>query len=798
MKGDARNHIVVVEPYTGLLEFQSDEPDENQHAIGLGLPLDELVCALNCRVTILCWDQWFRYETNNLWAQSAETVPISQPSYMDCSETLISSRVKRVPIPARDPEYGRPLAEKGLSPRSHGLINDSGFSFFASYCLSKELKRFFDGDPFQALIMSMWGGLGYVSQMARAAGATNCIDVPVAIVVTDISANRQIANQEGFWTRRAMVKRQMEDVSLALADQVLVFGARGNRIAMDGRLPESVAPVTVPRSVEPALLDKIANASERPVIHSSIGFFMYEPQEAASGVLSALDAVALLTQERWKLPRPVLSAGPSMTFGPMKPRSFEDYWTSRGFVRELVHEHQWEWRRHYPDLGPMFPVRLYPSFFDHLPTVWTELARGSLVILSAAAAEGLAPGKNLPEEVLIEGDPLPPNVAACLKRIAESDVRTLDHIRRALCRLVVEAHRGEGRYRLLEGAVTALERLLHSSPERQDLSRVALMFLDRRLPLRSLAQQDNAPSVVVPRVNGQDQTLSVVVTCYEMGPLIKEAVRSVWASERRPDEVLLVDDGSHTDATLASIQELEQQAMQTGLPLTVIRQRNRGLATARNAGLEAAGGEFISFLDGDDIIDPAFYRLALQLIEKYPRLGGVAAWAHIFGADVPDGFWNAPQAELPFLFTENCLIVPLLTGRNFLLEIGGYDVRHRYNYEDWELGIRILVSGRPIVTIPMHLLRYRVRRDSLYRSMTDVQNQVMRELLFMTHQDTVSKFAMEIAVQLEHRWKRLASVDSRPVVAGPGPEPTNRPRTTTFLSGVGRRLRMCFTRIRRK
>lgn len=798
MKGDARNHIVVVEPYTGLLEFQSDDPDEIQHAIGLGLPLDELACALNCRVTILCWDQWFRYETNNLWAQSAETMPISQPSYMDCSETLISSRVKRVPIPARDPEYGRPLAEKGLSPRSHGLINDSGFSFFASYCLSKELQLFFDCDPFQALIMSMWGGLGYVSQMARAAGATNCIDVPFAIVVTDISANRQIANQEGFWTRRAMLKRQMEDVSLALADQVLVFGARGNRIAMDGRLPESVAPVTVPRSVEPALLDKIANASERPVIHSSIGFFMYEPQEAASGVLSALDAVALLTQESWKLPRPVLSAGPSMTFGPMKPRSFEDYWTSRGFVRELVHEHQWEWRRHYPDFGSMFPVRLYPSFFDHLPTVWTELARGSLVILSAAAAEGLAPGKNLPEEVLIEGDPLPPNVAACLKRIAESDVRTLDHIRRSLCRLVVEAHRGEGRYRLLEGAVTALDRLLHSSPERQDLSRVALMFLDRRLPLRSLAQQDNAPSVAVPRVNGQDQTLSVVVTCYEMGPLIKEAVRSVWASERRPDEVLLVDDGSHTDATLASIQELEQQAMQTGLPLTVIRQRNRGLATARNAGLEAAGGEFISFLDGDDIIDPAFYRLALQLIEKYPRLGGVAAWAHIFGADVPDGFWSAPQAELPFLFTENCLIVPLLTGRNFLLEIGGYDVRHRYNYEDWELGIRILVSGRPIVTIPMHLLRYRVRRDSLYRSMTDVQNQVMRELLFMTHQDTVSKFAMEIAVQLEHRWKRLASVDSRPVVAGPGPEPTSRPRTTTFLSGVGRRLRTCFTRIRRK
>ncbi len=795
MKGDARNHIVVVEPYTGLLEFQSDEPDETHHAIGLGLPLDELACALNCRVTILCWDQWFRYEADHLWAQTAETVPVSPPSSTDCPETLLSSRVKRVPIPARDPEYERPLAEKGLSPLSHGLINDSGFSFFASYCLSKELKTFFGDDPFQLLIMSMWGGLGYVAQMARATGATDCLDAPVAIVVTDTSANRQRANQEGFWTRRAIVKRQMEDVSLALADQVLVFGARGTRIAIDGRLPEAVTPVTVPRFVAPSLLDRIAEASERPVMHSSIGFFLYEPQEAASGVLSALDAVALLTHEGWKFPSPVLSAGPSMIFGPMKPRSFEEYWTSRGFVRELVHAHQWEWRRPYPNLDPMFPVRLYPSFFDHLPAVWTDLAKGSLVILSAAAAEGLAPGKDLPEEILIEGDPLPPNVAACLKRLADSDVKTLDHIRRDVCRLVVEAHRGEGRRHLLDGAVTALERLLHASPERQALSRVALMFLDRRLPLRSLAQQDQMPPVSTTAAR-RDRTLSVVVTCYEMGPLIKEAVQSVWASERRPDELLLVDDGSHTDATRAGIQELDHHAMQTGLPLTVIRQRNRGLAAARNAGLEAAGGDFISFLDGDDIIDSAFYRLALRLIEKQPRLGGVAAWAHIFGADVPDGFWCAPQAELPFLFMENCLIVPLLMDRTFLLELGGYDVRHRYNYEDWELGIRILVSGRPIVTIPMHLLKYRVRRDSLYRSMTDVQNQVMRELLFTTHQDTVSKFAIEIAGQLEHRWNRLASVDARPADAGSGPEPTHPP-TTTFLSNVGRRLRTCFTRIRR-
>jgi glycosyltransferase involved in cell wall biosynthesis len=201
------------------------------------------------------------------------------------------------------------------------------------------------------------------------------------------------------------------------------------------------------------------------------------------------------------------------------------------------------------------------------------------------------------------------------------------------------------------------------------------------------------------------------------------------------------------------------KASERGLPLRVIRQRNKGLAGARNTGLEAAKGEFISFLDGDDMIEPQFYRLAMRVLTTYPRLGGVAAWAFIFGDDIPDGFWNALQPELPFLFIEDSVIVPCVTRTELLRNLGGYDIRLRYNYEDWELAIRMLVSGWPIVTIPMHLLKYRVRGGSLFRSMTHVQNQVMRELLLTNHRDTVSKFAVEIAMQLENLWMKRRHPD---------------------------------------
>lgn len=750
-----QDHILIVEAYEGSIEYLSDEPEERKSMQGLGLPVEEIAERLDCRITILCWDSWYRCELKETWAPKPATRPILQPDFENQSTAFKSASVRRIPISTRDPVSQLPFEKKGLSPRSHGLINDSGLLFFASYCLDKEIQALYAREPFQAAVFSTWGGLGYVSQMARATGVPQAIDVPFAVVATDKSIDRQMANQEGIWSRHAIVRRQMEDVSLALADLVLVFGQRGKEIAADGRLPESSTPVCAPRRVEDSLLDKIAQASVQPSdVQRPLQFFLYEPQQAASGVLATLDAVTLLTRKGVCLDRPVICAGPPMTFAPMKPRGFEDYWSSRGFVLELIGAHWWKWEKKCPPLKHVYPVRLYPSYFEYLPNVWTELARGSLVLLSPAAAEGLAPDEALPREVLIQGMPAPERVADCLEEIAGTDVHTLDQIRRRLCKQVIAAHRGEGRARRLGETVNALKLLLHSPPEPQDLSRVSLMFLDRRVSLCELARQDKPPSLSTVLPETQKGTLSVVITCYEMGAMIREAVKSVWNSDRQPDEVLLVDDGSQGDATITNIRKLENYASENGLPLKVIRQRNQGLASARNAGIAEAKGEFISFLDGDDVIEPQFYRIGLRVLEKYPRLGGVAAWASIFGADVPDGFWNAPQPEFPFLFIENSIIVPCLTRTALLRDIGGYDVRQRYNYEDWELGIRMLAAGWPIVTVPLHLTRYRIRKDSLYRSMTDVQNQVMRELLLNTHRQTVCKFAVEIAMQLENQWKK--------------------------------------------
>ncbi|MGH7718159.1 MAG: glycosyltransferase family 2 protein, partial [Gemmatimonadaceae bacterium] len=224
------------------------------------------------------------------------------------------------------------------------------------------------------------------------------------------------------------------------------------------------------------------------------------------------------------------------------------------------------------------------------------------------------------------------------------------------------------------------------------------------------------------------------------------------ASHHPPSDVLIVDDGSRDPDTLERIDRLSGGGSSaSGVPVRVIRQRNRGLAAARNAGLAETRTELISFLDGDDVIEPEFYGSALSVLERNPGLGGVGAWSFCFGAEVPGGFWNAPQPELPFLLIENQVMVPCVMRTALLRDLGGFDTALRYNYEDWELSLRLLASGWPIVTIPAYLQRYRIRRDSLLRTMSPEQHQVMRELMLERHRELVSRFAVEVALQAEHR-----------------------------------------------
>lgn len=101
----------------------------------------------------------------------------------------------------------------------------------------------------------------------------------------------------------------------------------------------------------------------------------------------------------------------------------------------------------------------------------------------------------------------------------------------------------------------------------------------------------------------QSATVSVIIPAYNSERYVADAVRSVLAQSYRPHEIIVVDDGS-TDGTARALQPFAGA-------VRYLSQENRGEPAARNTGMRAATGEYVAFLDADDLWLPE--KLALQM-----------------------------------------------------------------------------------------------------------------------------------------------------------------------------------------
>src|SRR5262245_59961185 len=104
--------------------------------------------------------------------------------------------------------------------------------------------------------------------------------------------------------------------------------------------------------------------------------------------------------------------------------------------------------------------------------------------------------------------------------------------------------------------------------------------------------------------------ISVVVPVLDGEPYLAEALDSILAQDHRPLEVIVVDDGS---------KDLSAEVAESyGDPVRVLRQAKQGPADARNRGIEAAGGDYLSFLDADDRYRPGKLSTQLTALEADP------------------------------------------------------------------------------------------------------------------------------------------------------------------------------------
>src|SRR3954449_13609629 len=101
--------------------------------------------------------------------------------------------------------------------------------------------------------------------------------------------------------------------------------------------------------------------------------------------------------------------------------------------------------------------------------------------------------------------------------------------------------------------------------------------------------------------------ISVVIPCFNAAAWIRETIRSVLGQQRNDLEIILIDDGS-TDES-AAIVEREFPS------LSLTKTGNQGASAARNLGTTLARGEFIQYLDSDDLLAPGKLELQLRALE---------------------------------------------------------------------------------------------------------------------------------------------------------------------------------------
>lgn len=202
-------------------------------------------------------------------------------------------------------------------------------------------------------------------------------------------------------------------------------------------------------------------------------------------------------------------------------------------------------------------------------------------------------------------------------------------------------------------------------------------------------------------------SLTVVIPCFNQGRFLPSAIRSVEEQCYESLETIVVDDGSSDDTA--------EVARVAGTRL--IRQANLGVGAARNAGLNAAAGEFLIFLDADDELLPNAIESGVAFLESRPQISAVIRQCQsmdIDGRTLPS---EQPVVDTDDLYREwlshNFAWTPgaAVFRRRAVLDIGGFptDVNAAADYAVY---LQLARRGR-VAFDPRPVLRYRQHEDAM-------------------------------------------------------------------------------------
>jgi len=208
--------------------------------------------------------------------------------------------------------------------------------------------------------------------------------------------------------------------------------------------------------------------------------------------------------------------------------------------------------------------------------------------------------------------------------------------------------------------------------------------------------------------------VSVILPTYNRDQYLGEAVKSVLCQSSQDFEIIVVDDGS-TDDTRTVVAQFADR-------VRYVWQPNQGRCKARNVGIDLAMGQYIVFLDSDDVILPRKLEIQSQFLDEHPSVGVVFSDVWFCDSEGQDvGLLSQSQSGRQFtgdvrgeLIQGNFVTIhAAMTRRSCVVEAGGFD-EALPSQEDWDLWIRI-AQNHGFHYIDEPVARYRIHDEMTFR-----------------------------------------------------------------------------------
>lgn len=243
--------------------------------------------------------------------------------------------------------------------------------------------------------------------------------------------------------------------------------------------------------------------------------------------------------------------------------------------------------------------------------------------------------------------------------------------------------------------------------------------------------------------------VSIIVPCYNQGIFLEECLQSILEQSYENWECIVINDGS-----IDNTEEIAIEWKKRDKRFKYVYQQNKGVSTARNNAIDKAVGKYILPLDGDDKIGNNYLELGVKIFLENPNINLVYCNAEYFG--ITEGPCELPPFDRKKILLGNMILSCALYKKEDWKSVGGYDIKMKEGYEDWEFWINLVLNIKDFKVVKLDYVGFYYRRKEISRDVNVSNNiKVAKKLVRYIERKHFKHYLSVFPIKIINKIKRL-------------------------------------------